>query len=82
MNPHIDLGTSCESEEPEAPFEEISSLIRSHFNYIHIYVVSNVEEWEDVLKLEKLDVESLDFVGLDCEWESQDKHGVSLIQVC
>ncbi|XP_065674256.1 exonuclease 3'-5' domain-containing protein 2 [Hydra vulgaris] len=58
--------------------DDIPSLIKTVFQNVIIYVLNKAEDCNVVLECFQ---ENLHFVGLDCEWVSNEKNYVALIQL-
>ena len=58
--------------------KDIASFIKTVFQKVNIYVLSNADDCNSVLESMQ---EDLHFVGLDCEWKPSENSGVALIQI-
>lgn len=64
--------------------KHVTSLVTSVYDQVKIYVVSDDVLCDKILDqciLNSTTPNGVKFIGLDCEWESQKKNGVALIQV-
>lgn len=61
---------------------DVSNAIRRSCGDVHIYTVESEDEFDKVIGYTD-DWKKMEFMGLDCEWDSQDKQGkIALIQIC
>ena len=77
------ISTLSHPSSPTTSRLAIADCVKEAFRKVRIYVVNDGGVCSELLET-RLPMQEVDFVGLDCEWDSSKKNtdGVSLIQMC
>lgn len=59
----------------------VASHVKTAFDKVKVFVVSSEHLCNELVAQRMLKSSKINFIGLDCEWDSAKKNGVALIQV-